>query len=101
MRIPMARRSKKASWHPVVEEVLGLLTRAEGPPTVDEQMYWVARIAQLPKRDRDQVEAQLSLIAQRLVQAGASPEARLIASLGYLVAEQEGNDHVARRVFAE
>lgn len=99
MRV-MARRQKKPTWHPVVEEVLGLLTRPEGAPTVDEQMYWVARIASLPERDRHQVESQLSLIAQKLVQAGAREEARLIASLGYLVAEQDIGDHVARRVFS-
>jgi hypothetical protein len=96
----MARRSKKTTWHPVVEEVLHLLTRPEGPPTIDEQMYWIARIATLPKRDKERVESQLSLITQRLVQAGHKAEARLIASLGYLVAEQDGVEHVARRVFS-
>jgi hypothetical protein len=63
-------------------------------------MYWVARIASLPERDREAVQSQLGLIAQRLVQAGHKDEARLIASLGYLVAEQQGNDFVARRVFS-
>ena len=97
----MARRTKKATWHPVVEEVLALLTRPEGPPTVDEQMYWVGRIASLPKQDREACETQLSLIARRLMQANAVNEARVIASLGYLVAEQEGSAFVARRVFSE
>ena len=91
-------RAEKAKWHPLVSEVLSMLVRPEGGPSVDEQISFSLWLTSLPARERELATHQLGLIVQRLRDANEQETARVLQGIALFAAQQDSMSHAAARV---
>src|SRR5689334_22145900 len=91
-------RAQKAKWHPLVSDVLAMLVRPEGGPSVDEQISFGMWLSTLPERERELATHQLGIIVQRLREADEPETARVVQGIALFAAQSEAMPHAAARV---
>lgn len=94
----MSRAQKAAKWHPLVSDVLAMLVRPEGGPSVDEQISFGMWLSTLPEKERELATHQLGIIVQRMRDADEQETARVIQGIALFAAQQDSMPHAAARV---
>jgi len=92
-------KAQQNAWHPLTAEVLALLVREEGGPTVDEQLTLAGRIAALQGNEQNRVVKELTVIGRRLGSAGEQTAEGCVRSIAGLAVSALESVAIERRVF--